>query len=250
MIREVLLRGRRTLLERHRLLRALTYLRGQLRCDVIRDDTAGDLPSVRVSLHDWNHPSATPLSFDRLFENVRREGEFRLVLCCADWLVGSQLALELLNRYQRLLPLTDEVTLPHCWDAVLEAHRKHSTPALYESGLDTWRWVLRLATAPSARLQLAALFHEEAADASDRVVLQAARDLSFFSLDSWTYVKTHGERATQALVRRRLRRMDSAAMCHALTTRQPPAVNDAIERFLLRPEGRQRGLSPAALDLT
>lgn len=236
VIRQVSLRGQRTLLERHRLLRAQHYLQEQLRTGVIGDDVEHDLPTVRISLHDWSHPTASPLAFDRLLRSLEREGDFALVLGCGDWLVGSQAALELLNRYQRLLPLDERAQLPHCWDTVLAAFQRQASPEAYESGLDTWRWLLRVAEAPSVRLQLAALFHEPGHDAPERAWLQAARDLSFFGLRSWQYLQERGSSAAREAALGRLSRMDSPTLCLALTTRQPAVINDAIEELLTRAE--------------
>ncbi len=235
MIRQVLLRAQRTLPERHRLLRAEEYLRRQLRCDVIGDEAPLGLPSVRVSLHDWSHPKATPLAFDRLIESVQREGDFCLRLCCADWLVGSHAALELLTRYQRLLPLAAAARMPHAWEAVLEAQRRRLSPERSARGHDAWRWLLRLQDEPSTTLQLAALFNEPGESKAERLTLRAARDLSFFSLQSWSHLRKFGARTTRAFVVRRLQRMEPEAVCLALTTRQPPTIGEILEDFLTHP---------------
>jgi hypothetical protein len=270
---EVVLRGRRDLLERHHLLRELAYLRFQLRSDVVRSDSTSRLPTVRVSLHDWSHPSADVLAFDRLFASMQREREFGVVLWCTDWLVGSQSAVELLNRYQRLLPLPQGTVVPREVETALAAYHQlfpfhdRAARARHEAGLDTWRWLLRLTPSAGLELQLAALFHdlalgklEEALQflALDRRVLlrtvelalfydepgrdlelaklRTARSLSFLSLESWQFLRRHGPRATRTKAEQLLLAMDSAALCVAATTRQPPVVSDVLNAVLMATE--------------
>jgi hypothetical protein len=220
------------------LLRAEEYLRRQLGCDAIGDEAPLGLPSVRVSLHDWSHPKATPLAFDRLIGSVQQEGDFCLRLYCADWLVGSHAALELLTRYQRLLPLPAAARMAYAWEAVLEAQRRRLSPERSARGQDAWRWLLRLKGDSSPELQLALLFNQPGESRAERLTLRAARDLSFFSLQSWSHLQKFGARTTRALVVRRLRRMEPEAVCLALTTRQPPAIGEIFEDFLTQPGAR------------
>jgi hypothetical protein len=283
-IREVILRGRRDLLERHHLLRELSYLRHQLRSDVVRDESQLRLPTVRVSLHDWSHPAADVRSFDRLFESMQREGECCLVLWCTDWLAGSQSAVELLNRYQRLLPLPGAaVVLPELdvalrtYYALFPLHDVASRER-HEVGLDTWRWLLRLTPRVGLELQLAALFHDVALaelettlqqlplqrGTKQRIVelslfydepgrdpelaqLRTARTLSFLSLESWRFERQHGARAARAKAEQLLRRLDNAALCAAAMTRQPRVVSDVLDAVLLaNARGGCASVSPVA----
>jgi hypothetical protein len=273
-IREVMLRGRRDLIERHHLLRELSYLRHQLRSDVIRDESQLRLPTVRVSLHDWSHPAADVRSFDRLFESMQREGECCLVLWCTDWLAGSQSAVELLNRYQRLLPLPSAAVVAPELDMALRAYHAlfplHDVASRerHEVGLDTWRWLLRLTPRAGLELQLAALFHDLALAQLEttlqqlplqryarlRVVelslfydvpgrdpelaqLRAARTLSFLSLESWRFERRYGSHAARAKAEQLLLRLDSAALCAAAMTRQPRVVSDVLDAMLLANAG-------------
>jgi hypothetical protein len=264
LIREVTLRGHSST-DRHNMLRALTYLRAQSQADVFRSCDRR-LPSLRVSLHDWSNPSVSALSFDRLFRSVEREGDFRLVLVSADWLIGSQDAMELLNRYQRLLALPMDAQLPAYLAGVLALYREAFPPevdrtyARHASGIDTWRWLLRLTPGASAELQLAALFHDlpvheletvlEPLELERRTLLRAAelgafydhptrgrdfaclrraRAVSFFAHESWAYLRDHGFHATRLKIQRLMPALDSAALCAVLTTRQPDFVSEVIE---------------------
>ncbi len=283
-IREVVLRGRRDLLERHHLLRELSYLRHQLRSDVIRDESQLRLPTLRVSLHDWSHPAADVRSFDRLFESTQRDGDCCLVLWCTDWLAGSQSAVELLNRYHRFLPLPSGAVVPPELDTALRAYHAlfplsdSAARERHEAGLDTWRWLLRLTPRASLELQVAALFHDvalgdleatlqqlplqccaklrtvelslfydEPGCDSELAQLRTARALSFLSLESWRFLRQHGASAARAKAEQLLLRLDSAALCVAATTRQPRVVSEVLDAVLMANErGARVGVSSIA----
>lgn len=229
-IREVVLQSRQTPSERYFRQRAVSYLRRQLSCKWIGQSPRLPAPEVVISLEDWQNRFADARSFDRLLSSVRQEGRFRLVIWTRDWLDGLYAAMEVLNRYQRLLPLDREQRLPELWDASDEA-------------LDAWRWVLRLKPSASRDLQSAALTGNEAAvrgaQCSDGLtLLRDAADISFFSLQSWQYLHTWGLEQTQCVVERRLSRMSDDARCHALSTRQPPAISRMLEACLEVPTER------------
>lgn len=161
-IKEIVLRCSSSRTERNLALYAASYLQRQLRCDRIRLHGQRELPDALVALPHWQDPRADIHNFDRLFEQLQREGDFRLVLWSRDWLEGVQPALELLNRYQRLLPLPlDYRPLRHLPE-LLSERRALATDFRAESGADedAWRWLLRLAPHPSRSLELAALFHD------------------------------------------------------------------------------------------
>lgn len=169
-VREVLLRGESNRVEQRLLLYALSYLRRELAWDDIRAQAAFKLPEVTISLHDWQHAAASLDGFDRLLASVRARGDFRLVLTCSDWLGGAHAALEVLNRYQRLLPLPlDYEPIPKL-AGVLAVQRllygagPPENRVLADAAQDTWRWLLRLAKNASPGLQLAALFHDVGAE--------------------------------------------------------------------------------------
>jgi len=291
VIQEVVLRGASTANERRLLGYARSYLRRELRCEAILTHPRGQLTELRLALRDWQYHAADLRGFDRLFQSLENQGNFRLILATADWLEGTQSAFELLNRYQRLLPLPfDPIEMPQVRQ-VLAVHRQllaGDDPApriARDHGLDVWRWVLRLHADAPTPLQLAALFcdveaplpHAQLAQGnlaldtrarlgSARAACQAlesvgltqrdllrmaelilnldgarpdrelatlrdARDLSFFSLSSWDFLKLHGVEATRDKVVRLLQRMGEPAVCLSLMTRQHPDVADMIEDF-------------------
>jgi hypothetical protein len=220
---------------------------------------------LEINLHDWQHWRANLRNFDRLFESMQRGSDFRLVLWSRDWLEGVQAAYEVLNRYQRLLPVPAIPTALPCLPAVLEAHAQlHADndsvePRRHACALDAWRWLLRLKPTASTGLQLAALFrylpleaarsalkpldittrdvgtmelllgHEGSAGQAERALLHDADSLSFFCVDSWHHLEQHGALATQLHVARLLAGMSTSALCLALMTRQPPTINGMID---------------------
>jgi hypothetical protein len=294
VIREVILRGARSRNQQRLLCYARGYLERTLACASIRERGRVPVPQVCIALWDWEHVAADATSFDRLFSSLDAGGDFRVVLWARDWLSGVQSALELLNRYQRLLPLpTSSEPLPSL-SRVLEAHRCRyafelpPSRANYQHALDTWRWVLRLAPAAGLTLQLAALFHELApawvdersaeaaispalreavaplglpewqvlrvteliaqrqrpgADHQARL-LRDADDLSFFSLQSWDYLRRQGPAEARKKVERCLARMSRTAVCSALMTRQPLQISEMIESALAAQGSPNGGFAP------
>jgi len=286
VIREIVLRGMAAPGEQYHLHRAQLCLRRELRCDVVRTVPGALVPELGLSLGDWQNARANVLSFDRLLESVRRQGDFRLVLSSRRWLYGAQPALQILNRYQRFLPLPGNLVAMPELSRVLEAHSAAfagQPPAVIARSLDVWRWTLRLGREPAAAVQLAALFGElpsepaspaksgtfvlhtrarlgsarAAEDAlkhlalpsailsrtadliassgasprdAEQALLRDARDVSFFSLGSWAYLRDHGPAATERHVHALLGRMGNVAVCLSRMTRQPREIRDMIER--------------------
>lgn len=267
-MREVLLRCGSSKLEQRLAAYASSYLQRQLRSRCIRLEAKRSLPELTVALPNWQNAQIDVLGFDRLFDKVSSDGDFRLVLWSRDWLEGVQAALELLNRYQRLLPLpVDYRPLPRVQEA-LNARRLLTTS---RAGHDAWRWLLRLSSQPKPALELATLFHDvltpthdngaratwsalgclgfsraallqatelatrsELGDGStvELALLQDARDLCFFSGQSYHFLREHGHAATEERLRQLLGRMSSRAVCLALATRQPPAISSMMDELL------------------
>jgi hypothetical protein len=279
MIGEVVLVGTGSREEPQRLSDAGAFLRRKLRSRAIRSSRqivprrgmrASDpgTAELEVNLHDWQHWRANLRNFDRLVENVQRGSDFRLVLWSRDWLEGVQAAYEVLNRYQRLLPLPAIPTALPCLPAVLQAHEQ--LHPYYDSvehrrhvrALDAWRWLLRLKPTASTGLQLACLFrylplaaarsaltplgittrdvghmellldHDGPAGKAERALLKDADALSFFCVDSWHHLEQRGPLDTQLHVTRLLSGMSTTALCLALMTRQPPAISGMIDLAL------------------
>lgn len=296
-IREVVLKGRPEPSEQRLLLYALSYLRRELAWDGIRARGLHKLPELTISLHDWEYAAVGLDGFDRLLASVQKHGDFRLVLTCSEWLPGAQRALEVLNRYQRLLPLPlDYQPMPKL-AGILAVQRllyrgRHSNGRQpLDAAHDTWRWLLRLSSSASPGLQLAALFHDvvcgpeldssepwardERALASVRAACRAleplalpqpivlrmsqlilqlddegeqdaelgllrdARDLAFFSSASNRTLDERGTAQTFITVTSCLQRMSESAIGLALTTRQPPLIEQIIESALDAREGSE-----------
>jgi hypothetical protein len=117
-----------------------------------------------IALSGWSSCHADLLELDSLLHNREdRDAPFGLVVVSNG--PGQERALlQVLTRYQRLLPLENQPTSPV--RTALLAHRalfdlkKPLVRADYDHALDTWRWLLRIYPAASIALQLAALFHD------------------------------------------------------------------------------------------
>jgi hypothetical protein len=166
VIREVVLRGSLLPSEQRLLLHALSFLQCELACDAIRARGQAAVLEVCIGLQDWAHAAVDIMGFDRLFASLRSDGEIRVVLWSRDWLQGTGQALELLTRYQHLLPLAPDFPSMPGAARILAVHEllySQEQPyawSSYEHSLDTWRWLLRLEPEVAAPVQLAALFHD------------------------------------------------------------------------------------------
>jgi hypothetical protein len=97
-------------------------------------------------------------------------------------------AREIMTRYQRLVPRTNDVSSTPEFRRVLSAHQllhDVSSPLVradYDHALDVWQWALRLAPNAGLELQLAALFHdvERLVSEPERRVEHRARDCRAF----------------------------------------------------------------------
>src|SRR5689334_20072560 len=125
VIREVLLRGALVPSEQRLLRQAQTFLEREMDCEIIRLRQRETAPEVRIGLPDWGHRAVDVLGFDRLIEGLSREGAFRVELWTLDWLVGTGHALELLTRYQRLLPVPRRHLPMPKQELILAAHRSY-----------------------------------------------------------------------------------------------------------------------------
>lgn len=230
-IREVVLLGLPTKQERRYLRDAAGYLDRQFGFEMLPCARL-HLPELRIDLATWNHRSASLEGFDRLVRFASSPADFRLTLSARDWLTGTQSAVELLNRYQRYLPLPKPRPRTRALDSLCAAGENLLPPshALHDpvQAQDTWRWAMRLCRklppgAP-ASVQL----------------LQDAHDLAFFSSGSVRYLERFGVANTYAKVRRCLSRMGEEAICHALKTRQPALVSQMIEETLARLSAERR----------
>lgn len=229
-IREVVLLGLPSKQERRFLNEAASYL-DRLLGFKMQPRASRDLPDLRIDLATWSHPKASLHGFDRLVRSISERGDFRLTLTARDWLAGAQAAIELLNRYQRLLPLPNPRPRTCALERMFEAQQS-LVPARDAArdplqAQDTWRWAVRLCcTLPPGALAGATL-------------LQDAHDLAFFSSGSARYLEEFGVAHTYSKVRRCLTRMGEEAICHALLTRQPALISHMMEETLVRASWRE-----------
>jgi hypothetical protein len=101
-------------------------------------------------------------------------------------------ALEILTRYQRLVPRTNPASASDVFREVLARHRRLHDLSLplvradYEHALDVWQWVLRLVPFASLAVQLAALFHDV-----ERLVTEAERRIEHLAPDYQAFKNAH-----------------------------------------------------------
>jgi hypothetical protein len=121
---------------------------------------------VTIAAVLWCRPDTDLFVFDRLIHAVEERGPFALRLDVENDCEAPRTALEILTRYQRLLPRSNASSRTPRFSRTLEVHRslfditKPLVRADYDHAIDTWRWVLRLEPAAGAAVQLAALFHD------------------------------------------------------------------------------------------
>jgi len=273
----------------------------ELRCAHIApgQSCVGDLV---IDLREWRR--CDPLRLDASF--AAREGQpFGLSIVC-EHQHPEMASLELLNRYQRLLPLPSRASRIPRLSQVLAAHRglhpleKPLARADYDHALDTWRWLLRLAPHADPALELAALFHDverleteterrveqyaadhlefktrhaaRGARMAERILLELglgaalvrrvaelieaheqpgtdselcllndADSISFFSLNSWGYLRYFGPSRTSFKVKYTLSRMSPAARALVGTTRQPAPISRMLADAELLTQGARVG---------
>lgn len=289
MLRRVSVNGERCTSQWRDLCRTVWTLRTELGCERIATTFEHDQAAVVFALEDWRDARADLLSFDERIHRTEDQGDFDLMLTCSNWAEGAGAALELLTRYQRLLPLSPAASRMPQLGRVLEAHRdlfdlrKPLVRADYDHAVDTWRWLLRLSPRASVALQLAALFHdierleseaderreqhasdylafkvhhaargaqlaartlyqlgfddqvieraialiyahEQPGQDAELLLLNDADALSFFSLNTWGYLRYYGAAQTERKVAYTLGRMSHRALALLASTRQPPLV--------------------------
>jgi hypothetical protein len=143
---------------------------------------------VTIAAVLWCRPDTDLFVFDRLIHAVEERGSFALRLDVENDCEAPRTALEILTRYQRLLPRLNASSRTPRFTRTLEKHRslfdlsKPLVRADYDHAIDTWRWVLRLDPAAGAPVQLAALFHdiERLVSESDVRIEHKAHDYNAF----------------------------------------------------------------------
>ncbi|HEY5961543.1 MAG TPA: DUF4202 family protein [Polyangiaceae bacterium] len=243
---------------------------------------------VQIDVVRWQSNDVDLLELDRQFHSNEDKNRD-----CELWIRGGVddapgVPLQILTRYQRLLPLEGD-GLPAWFSDVLAVHhqlfdlKKPLVRADFDHAHDTWRWVRRLLPNASPALQLAALFHdierlvseadkriehttvdyglfkrrhaegsarivsellkrtctpeavvkdvahlvmrhESPGDNEDLMLLNDADALSFFSLNSWGFVRYFDAAHVQKKVRYTLGRMRPTARDLLASLRMPPAV--------------------------
>jgi hypothetical protein len=121
---------------------------------------------VTIGAMAWCRPDTDLFVFDRLIHAVEERGPFSLRLDLENDCEAPRTAIEILTRYQRLLPRLNASSKTPRFLRTLEKHRslfdmsKPLVRADYDHAIDTWRWILRLDPTAGAAVQLAALFHD------------------------------------------------------------------------------------------
>lgn len=137
-------------------------IRSRFGCRLVQQ-TGPTRPNVWIDARVWSSLDADLLAFDRTMHEVEDLGQPICLGLCGLERERMEPILQILTRYQRLLPYPVPVTLE---PGLLEFHRslfdlrKPLVRADYDHSLDTWRWLLYIENDASLALQLAALYHD------------------------------------------------------------------------------------------
>lgn len=239
-----------------------------------------DIPDLFITVEQWKSKIFNFSELDRRLDALveSQGGPFGLVLVgWGDELART--VREVLTRCQRWTDRRNEASRSPLFDRVLAKHREvHDLArplvrADYNHALDTWHWVLRLKPDAGLAEQLAALLHPlkdrhgahgaELAEAllADAGIDEATRQrtarwitgpecppsllndadaLSFFSLDSVSYLDRNGLVPTRKKVSDTVRRLRPEARRHLCRMRLPPEVTAAMQETLHELEAPQR----------
>jgi hypothetical protein len=141
-------------------------------------DVLAEFPSVEIAVArqlrapgeatidaaDWCGPSCDLRAFDRRLATLEN-GECTLDIR-APKVSAAGVAIEILTRYQRLVPRTNAASKSALFERIMERHRalhdfaKPLVRADYDHALDVRHWALRLDAHASFAVQVAALFHD------------------------------------------------------------------------------------------
>ncbi|MCK6587571.1 MAG: DUF4202 domain-containing protein [Polyangiaceae bacterium] len=149
---------------------------------------------VTVAAVAWCRPDTDLFVFDRLIHAIEGRGSFSLRLDLENDCEAPRTALEILTRYQRLIPRLNASSKTPRFSRTLERHRllfdisKPLIRADYDHAIDTWRWVLRLDPAATAPVQLAALFHD-----IERLVSEGDERIEHKSHDYHAFKNAHAK---------------------------------------------------------
>jgi hypothetical protein len=144
-----------------------------------------DTPPLHLRASEWDTPQFDTWQFDAALDDLAREP---FTLRVADDTERPEFPIEVLNRAQRLIGRRNQHSQGQLFDRVLRTHRalhdlaRPLVRADYNHALDVWQWTLRLDSAASLAVQLAALFHdvERLQSEADRRVEHLAADYQQF----------------------------------------------------------------------
>jgi hypothetical protein len=166
---------------------------------------AAAAPAVRIEEERWLRSDADLYAWDNAVLALHEQPGWIIVQPSDGQTVQPQTLIEIMTRYQRLLPRTNPHSLARPFVRILAAHRqlhdlsKPLVRADYDHALDVWQWVLRLAPDASLSLQLAALFHD-----IERLVSESVERIEQHAPDYRAYKDAHA-RAGASLTHRCLR---------------------------------------------
>jgi hypothetical protein len=170
-----------------------------------------DADAARIDESEWRSAAAFD-RFDRLWASTAEHAGWILLRGQASL---ADMALEMLNRYQRYWPRSNAASDVPIFEKVLERHAslhdlsKPLVRADFDHALDVWQWTLRLAPEASLELQLAALFHD-----IERLVSEPDRRIEHHAPDYQAFKDAHA-RSGAKLAARVLRECGVAdASCH------------------------------------
>jgi hypothetical protein len=136
----------------------------------------------------WRAPGSDLYGWDRAVSTLCDRPAWLVVLGEEGSATLGDTAREILTRYQRIVPRTNDASGTSVFQTVLSGHHALHDLSLplvradYDHAVDVWQWTLRLAPDASLELQLGALFHdvERLLSESERRIEQHAPDYQAF----------------------------------------------------------------------
>lgn len=156
---------------------------------------------VALDTEHWRRADADLFAFDALMHAAEASQSFTLRINLAEDRSTARDVLQILTRYQRLLPLAGAGSRGPRFERTLEKHRELHDRTLplvradYDHAVDTWRWVLRRSPDACVAVELAALFHD-----IERLISEADERIEHRAPDYQAFKDAHA-RAGAALTR-------------------------------------------------
>lgn len=142
----------------------------------------------------WRSAPADFQHWDRAMAALCEQPRWIVVRADNDGDTLSDTARQILTRYQRLVPRSNDASSTPVFQKVLSGHRALHDLSLplvkadYDHALDVWQWILRLMPNAGLALQLAGLFHD-----IERLITEAKRRIEHTATDYQAFKNAHAD---------------------------------------------------------